>query len=119
MLHGGDYNPDQWPEAVWDEDMRLMKLAHCNAMTVAIFAWTKLEPAEGQFEFGWLDRVMDLLAENGGYAVLATPSGARPAWLAAKYPEVLHASGPTTAATSSASATTTASPRRSTARRPP
>jgi len=89
MLHGGDYNPDQWPEAVWDEDMRLMKLAHCNAMTVAIFAWTKLEPAEGQFEFGWLDRVMDLLAENGGYAVLATPSGARPAWLAAKYPEVL------------------------------
>ena len=89
MLHGGDYNPDQWPEAVWDEDMRLMKLAHCNTMTVAIFAWTKLEPAEGQFEFGWLDRVMDLLAENGGYAVLATPSGARPAWLAAKYPEVL------------------------------
>ena len=89
MLHGGDYNPDQWPEAVWDEDMSLMKLAHCNAMTVAIFAWTKLEPAEGQFEFGWLDRVMDLLAENGGYAVLATPSGARPAWLAAKYPEVL------------------------------
>ena len=57
MLHGGDYNPDQWPEAVWDEDMRLMKLAHCNTMTVAIFAWTKLEPAEGQFEFGWLDRV--------------------------------------------------------------
>ena len=89
MLHGGDYNPDQWPEAVWDEDMRLMKLAHCNAMTVAIFAWTKLEPDEGQFEFGWLDRVMDLLAANGGYAVLATPSGARPAWLAAKYPEVL------------------------------
>lgn len=89
MLHGGDYNPDQWPEAVWDEDMRLMKLAHCNTMTVAIFAWTKLEPAEGQFEFGWLDRVMDLLAANGGYAVLATPSGARPAWLAAKYPEVL------------------------------
>jgi len=89
ILHGGDYNPDQWPEAVWDEDMRLMKLAHCNTMTVAIFAWTKLEPAEGQFEFGWLDRVMDLLAKNGGYAVLATPSGARPAWMAAKYPEVL------------------------------
>jgi len=69
--------------------MRLMKLAHCNEMTVGIFAWTRLEPAEGQHEFGWLDRVMDMLADAGCYAVLATPSGARPAWLAAKYPEVL------------------------------
>jgi beta-galactosidase len=89
MLHGGDYNPDQWPEEVWAQDMRLLKLAHCNAMSVGIFSWVRLEPAEGQFDFGWLDRVMDLLAENGARAVLATPSGARPAWLAAKYPEVL------------------------------
>lgn len=90
-LHGGDYNPDQWratPE-IWNEDMRLMKLAHCNAMSVGIFAWAALEPHEGEYDFGWLDRVMDLLAENGGYAVLATPSGARPAWLARTYPEVL------------------------------
>ncbi len=89
MLHGGDYNPDQWPEEIWTEDMRLMKLAHCNTMSVGIFAWARLEPAEGQYDFGWLDRVMDMLAENGGYAVLATPSGARPNWLAARYPEVL------------------------------
>lgn len=89
FLHGGDYNPDQWPEDVWQEDMRLMKLANCNAMSVAIFAWAKLEPAEGKFDFSWLDKVMDLLAKNGGYAVLATPSGARPAWLSAKYPEIL------------------------------
>ena len=89
MLHGGDYNPDQWPEEVWTEDMRLMKLAHCNTMSVGIFAWSRLEPAEGQYDFDWLDRVMDKLAENGGYAVLATPSGARPNWLAAQYPEVL------------------------------
>lgn len=89
FLHGGDYNPDQWPAEVWDEDMRLMKLSHCNAMSVGIFAWTRLEPAEGQFDFAWLDRVMDLIAENGGVAVLATPSGARPAWLARQYPEVL------------------------------
>ena len=89
LLHGGDYNPDQWPEAVWEEDMRLMKLAHCNTMSVGIFSWARLEPVEGEYDFGWLDRVMDLLAENGAYAVLATPSGARPAWLAAKYPEVL------------------------------
>ncbi|HOX37514.1 MAG TPA: beta-galactosidase [Candidatus Brocadiia bacterium] len=91
FLHGGDYNPDQWsatPE-VWDEDMRLMKLAHCNAMSVAIFSWTSLEPEEGRFEFGWLDAIMDKLAEHGGFAVLATPSGARPAWMSRKYPEVL------------------------------
>jgi beta-galactosidase len=89
MLHGGDYNPDQWPKEIWDEDMRLMKLAHCNTMSVGIFAWARLEPAEGEFDFEWLDKVMDLLADNGGYAVLATPSGARPAWLSFKYPEVL------------------------------
>ena len=89
FLHGGDYNPDQWPEEIWSEDMRLMKLANCNAMSVGIFAWTKLEPEEGRYEFGWLDKIMDLLAANGGFAVLATPSGARPAWMSQKYPEVL------------------------------
>ena len=91
FLHGGDYNPDQWMNVpgIWEEDMRLMKLANCNAMSVGIFAWAVLEPEEGRFEFGWLDRIMDMIAENGGYVVLATPSGARPAWLAQKYPEVL------------------------------
>ncbi len=90
MLHGGDYNPDQWirtPE-IWDEDMRLMKLAGCNAMSIGIFSWSSLEPMEGQFEFRWLDTIMDKLAENGAYAVLATPSGSKPAWLSRKYPEV-------------------------------
>jgi beta-galactosidase len=89
FLHGGDYNPDQWPPEVWEQDMRLMKLAHCNAMSVGIFAWARLEPAEGQFDFTWLDPIMDLLAQDGAHAVLATPSGARPAWLSQKYPEVL------------------------------
>lgn len=90
MLHGGDYNPDQWartPE-IWDEDMRLMKLSGCNAMSVGIFAWMALEPSEGTFTFDWLDTIMDKLAENNAYAVLATPSGAKPAWMSAKYPEV-------------------------------
>lgn len=90
MLHGGDYNPDQWirtPE-IWDEDMRLMKLAGCNAMSVGIFSWSALEPSEGQFEFGWLDTIMDKLADNKAYAVLATPSGSKPAWMSRAYPEV-------------------------------
>ncbi|MFP4057058.1 MAG: beta-galactosidase [Candidatus Brocadiia bacterium] len=90
ILHGGDYNPDQWLHApeVWDEDLRLMKLARCNAMSVGIFAWAALEPEEGRYTFGWLDRVMDGLHANGIYAVLATPSAARPAWMSEKYPEV-------------------------------
>ena len=67
MLHGGDYNPDQWRATpdIWDEDMRLMKLAGCNAMSVGIFAWAALEPAEGTFTFDWLDAIMDKLADNG------------------------------------------------------
>lgn len=91
LLHGGDYNPDQWkrtPE-VWDDDMRLMKLAGCNAMTVGIFSWTGLEPEEGKYNFAWLDVIMDKLADSGAFAVLATPSGAKPAWMAQKYPEIL------------------------------
>ncbi|MBZ0289495.1 MAG: beta-galactosidase, partial [Anaerolineae bacterium] len=89
MIHGGDYNPDQWPSDLWTEDMRLMRLAHINSASVGIFSWTALEPEEGRFTFDWLDRIMDMLAENGQYAVLATPSGARPAWMSQKYPEVL------------------------------
>ncbi len=89
MLHGGDYNPEQWPEEIWGEDIRLMKLAGCNAMSVGIFSWVHLEGSEGRFDFDWLDRVMDLLAENNAYAVLATPSASHPAWLSSKYPEVM------------------------------
>ena len=91
FLHGGDYNPEQWidtPE-IWDEDMALMKEAHTNEFTVGIFSWSKLEPEEGVFDFSWLDTIIDKIYKNGGRVVLATPSGARPRWLSAKYPEVL------------------------------
>ncbi|MDP4145242.1 MAG: beta-galactosidase [Bacillota bacterium] len=91
FYHGGDYNPDQWlkhPEII-DEDIRLMKLSNCNVMTIGIFAWTALEPEEGKFNFKWLDEIINKLYKNGIYVVLATPSGARPAWLSLKYPEVL------------------------------
>ena len=91
MLHGGDYNPDQWikTKEIWREDMRLAGLAHINTLSVGIFSWVALEPEEGKYDFSWLDEVMDMLAKNNIAAVLATPSGARPAWLSAKYPEVL------------------------------
>jgi len=91
FMHGADYNPDQWlhDPHVFKEDIRLMKLAKCNVMSVGIFSWATLEPEEGKFEFQWLDHILNTFAENGIYAWLATPSGARPAWLAQKYPEVL------------------------------
>ncbi|SDJ97194.1 beta-galactosidase [Sediminibacillus albus] len=91
MLNGADYNPEQWDQypGILEEDMRLMKLAKCNVMSVGIFSWAKLEPEEGVFHFEWLDNILDKLAENGIFAFLATPSGARPAWMSEKYEEVL------------------------------
>ena len=92
LLHGGDYNPEQWLDqeaTVWPKDMAFARGARINTLSVGIFSWSKLEPEEDKYDFSWLDRVMDMLAENGIRAVLATPSGARPAWMAEKYPEVL------------------------------
>ena len=91
LLHGGDYNPDQWldyPDILKD-DLRLMKLANVNTMTVGIFAWSALEPTEGNYNFEWLDKIIDDVYNQGGRVILATPSGARPAWMSEKYPEVL------------------------------
>ena len=90
IVHGGDYNPDQWldyPE-VLSEDVRLMKLASINSATVAIFAWSAIEPEEGVFKLDWLDSIVNNLYKNGIYIVLVTLSGAMPVWLAQKYPEV-------------------------------
>ncbi len=90
MLHGADYNYEQWLDYpdILAHDFELMKQAKCNVMSVGIFSWSILEPVEGEFHFDWLDTLMDRLAENGMYAILATPSAARPAWLSQKYPEV-------------------------------
>ncbi|NRY62232.1 beta-galactosidase [Clostridium beijerinckii] len=91
FLHGGDYNPDQWlnyPE-VLKEDVRLMKLANCNCVSINIFGWSAIEPKEGKYTFDWLDKVMNDMEENNIHVILSTPSGARPAWMSEKYPEVL------------------------------
>ena len=92
LLHGGDYNPEQWrhiKDEIWPRDMALAKAAGINTLSVGIFSWAVLEPREGEYDFSFLDEIMDLLARNGLKAVLATPSGAKPQWLAEKYPEVL------------------------------
>lgn len=89
IIFGCDYNPEQWPEHVWQEDMKLMRQAGINLLSVGIFSWAKLQPHEDQWNFDWLDRVLDLLAENRIYACLATATASPPAWLTRKHPEIL------------------------------
>lgn len=91
IMHGGDYNPEQWLDRpdILAEDIRLMKEAHMTSATLGVFSWSVYEPREGEFHFEWLKDTMDRLYENGIYTVLATPSGARPAWLDEKYPEAM------------------------------
>src|SRR5262245_42704249 len=87
IAYGGDYNPEQWPEHVWAEDCVLMREAGVNFVSVGIFSWALLEPQEGRYEFGWLDRVLDLLAASDISVDLATPTIVPPAWLQHRYPD--------------------------------
>lgn len=89
IAFGGDYNPEQWPRQVWEEDVRLMRAAGVNLVSVGIFSWALLEPEEGRFEFGWLDDVLDLLHANGVAVDLATATASPPPWLSHRYPETL------------------------------
>ena len=90
LLHGGDYNPEQWlryPE-ILKQDVELMKKADINCVSVGIFSWAHLEPNEGEYDFDWLEKIIDNLYKNGIYTVLATPSGAKPLWMSEKYEEI-------------------------------
>lgn len=89
LAFGGDYNPEQWPEETWAEDVALMREAGVNLVSVGIFSWSLLEPSEGEYEFGWLDRVLDLLHENGIRVDLANATASPPPWFSHKYPESL------------------------------
>ncbi|RKN12416.1 beta-galactosidase [Streptomyces radicis] len=89
LAFGGDYNPEQWPKEVWREDVRLMRETGVNLVTVGVFSWGLLEPSPGVFAFGWLDEVMDLLAQADIGVDLATPTAAPPSWLAHVHPETL------------------------------
>jgi beta-galactosidase len=89
IWYGGDYNPEQWPEEIWDEDVALMQRAGVNLVSLGIFSWAKIEPREGVFEFGWLDRIIDKLHAGGIRVDLATATASPPPWLTHAYPEVL------------------------------
>ncbi|WP_405900881.1 beta-galactosidase [Streptomyces sp. NBC_00727] len=89
ILFGGDYNPEQWPEEVWEDDVRLMKEAGVNSVTLGVFSWARIEPRPGAREFDWLDRLMDLMHAHGIGVVLATPTASPPPWMGARHPETL------------------------------
>lgn len=89
LLYGGDYNPEQWPEDVWQEDVRLMREAGVNLVTVGVFAWSRLQPQPGSWDPDWLARVLDLLHAHDIAVDLATATASPPPWFALRHPESL------------------------------
>ena len=89
IAFGGDYNPDQWPEDVWDDDIRLMKQAGVNTVALAIFSWDRIQPEKHRWEFGWLDCIIDKLGKAGIAVDLASATATAPLWLYEQHPEVL------------------------------
>jgi beta-galactosidase len=89
LLYGGDYNPEQWPAEIHAEDAGLMRRARVTTATVGVFAWSKLEPEPGRYDFGWLDDVLERLHRHGIGVVLATPTASPPPWFSLAHPEAL------------------------------
>lgn len=87
--YGGDYNPEQWPEDVWEEDMRLFHLAGINTVTLNVFSWAAIQPSEEEYDFSKLDKIIDLCTKNNLNICLATSTGAHPAWMAKRHPDIL------------------------------
>ncbi|WP_461255896.1 beta-galactosidase [Treponema sp. R80B11-R83G3] len=89
VLYGGDYNPEQWPKETWLEDMRLLRLAGIDILTVNVFSWALLQPSQNEYDFSVLDAVIETVSKAGMKICLATGTAAHPAWMARKYPEIL------------------------------
>ena len=89
LLLGAAWYPEQWSEATWESDLSLMEAAHVHFVRVAEFAWSTMEPTEGNFQLDWLDRAIRAAEKHHIAIVLGTPSAAPPAWLTQKYPETL------------------------------
>ncbi|MEU3276069.1 beta-galactosidase [Streptomyces antibioticus] len=89
LAYGADYNPEQWPRDVWEEDVRLMREAGVTIVSVGIFSWARIQPGPETWDFGWLDEVMDLLHAGGIGVDLATATASPPPWLTTAHPEIL------------------------------
>lgn len=89
ILYGGDYNPEQWTEDIWEKDMELLKKAGVDIVTLNVFNWAMLQPDEETYEFSQLDKIVERVSAEGMYICMATSTGAHPAWMARKYPDIL------------------------------
>ena len=85
ILFGGDYNPNQWPKEVWEQDMAYFKDAHINSATINVFSWAKIQPSENEYNFTELDEIVDMLSNENYDIVMATSTAALPAWMVKKY----------------------------------
>ncbi len=88
FIYGVDYYPEAWSEARWTKDAQMMQAAGINFVRMGEFAWAKMEPKEGEFDFSWLDRALRILGAHGIRAILGTPTAAPPPWLYAEYPDI-------------------------------
>jgi len=86
---GVDYYPEHWEESMWEEDIALMKQSGVEVVRVGEFAWSRMEPREGEFDLGWLDRALDRFAQYDIDVVIGTPTHTPPRWLTDKYPDIL------------------------------
>ena len=75
ILYGGDYNPNQWPKEIWDQDMVYFRDAHINSATINVFSWAKIQPSEEEYYFDELDEIVDMLSKENYDIVLATSTG--------------------------------------------
>jgi len=89
MILGCAWYPEQWPEARWAEDLRLMREAGITMTRIGEFAWSRLEPDEHQYDLDWLESAVELAGRHNIIVVLGTPTAAPPAWMTQRYPEVL------------------------------
>lgn len=83
------YYPEQWPEAMWPHDVARMKALGLSVVRIGEFAWSRIEPQPGQYDWGWLDRIFSMLQDAGLQVVLGTPTATPPAWLVAAHPDML------------------------------
>ncbi|ANE46414.1 beta-galactosidase [Paenibacillus swuensis] len=89
IWYGGDYNPEQWDQTYWDEDVRLFKLAGIDVVTVNVFSWASLQPSEDEYDFTMLDDILKKMQEGNVSVCLGTSTAAHPAWMANRYPDIL------------------------------
>ncbi|MCR5895282.1 MULTISPECIES: beta-galactosidase [Burkholderia] len=89
MRLGVCYYPEHWPESMWADDARRMKALGIEQVRIAEFAWSRIEPSPGEYDWGWLDRAVDVLGAAGLEIVMCTPTATPPKWLVDRHPDIL------------------------------